>query len=99
LEYAIEVVGVHVAEALLERRELLAEVGDLARRDDRLLEHGAAAPVADVLAKAPHGELARPLDRALVGDLVAEDQSKDRGLSGAVRADEADLLAGIDLER
>ena len=31
--------------------------------------------------------------------LLADDHAEERGLAGAVRADEADLLAGIELER
>ena len=33
------------------------------------------------------------------GDLLADDHPEQRGLAGAVGADEADLLAGIELKR
>ena len=44
-------------------------------------------------------QLARPLDVAVVGELLAGDEAEDGGLAGAVGPDEADLLAGVDLER
>ena len=44
-------------------------------------------------------QLARPLDGAVVGLLLAGDEAEDGGLAGAVGPDEPDLLAGVDLER
>jgi len=38
-------------------------------------------------------------DHAVVGRVLADEQAKHRRFTGAVRTDQADLLAGIDLER
>ena len=58
------------------------------------LGHGAAARhLADVLAEIADGDAAIDRDLALVGLLLAGDHPEQRGLAGAVRADEADLLA------
>ncbi|HEX3473539.1 MAG TPA: hypothetical protein VHT91_00785 [Kofleriaceae bacterium] len=59
----------------------------------------APAQVADVLPEVAQGQLLRPLDRAVVGLVLAGDQPEHGGLAGAVGADQPDLLARVDLER
>ena len=82
-----------------ERHELLAELGDLAGARAGLGQDRPPAQLADVLAEVAQGQLARPLDPAVVGLFFPGDQAKHRGLAGAVGADQADLFARVDLER
>ena len=63
------------------------------------VEDRAARHLLDVLPEVADRQLLRHVDRAVVGRLLADDHAEDGGLAGAVRADEADLLAGIELER
>ena len=61
------------------------------------LGHGAAAGhLADVLVEIADGDAAIGRDLAFVGQLLAGDHPEQRGLAGAVRADEADLLALVE---
>ena len=58
------------------------------------LGHRAAARhLADILAEIADGDAAIDRHLALVGLLLARDHPEQRGLAGAVGADEADLLA------
>ena len=66
---------------------------------NRLVEHRAAGHLLDVLAEVADGQLLRHRHVAFVRRLLADDHPEQRRLAGAVRADEADLLAGIELER
>jgi hypothetical protein len=84
---------------VLELGELDAEVGHLAGAGHGLVQHRAAGQVAGVLTEVADGEAARTLDDAVVGLLLAGDEAEDGGLARPVGADEADLLAGVDLER
>ena len=76
------------------------ELGEFRRRDAHgagavhHLDHGAAARhLADVLAEIADGDAAIDRDLPLVGRLLARHHAQQRGLAGAVGADEADLLA------
>ena len=76
-----------------EHRELGRDARDRAgavhhRRDDAHPRH-----LADILAEIADGGAAIDRDLALVGGLLAGDEAEQRGLAGAVGADEADLLA------
>ena len=53
----------------------------------------------DVLAEVADRQLLRDRHVAFVGRFFAGDHAEQRRLAGAVRADEADFLAGIELER
>ena len=59
----------------------------------------AARHLADVLAEIADGDAAVGRDLALVGLLLAGDHAEQRGLAGAVRADEPDLLAPLERGR
>src|SRR5262249_25510772 len=98
LDDAVEIVA-GLGHAALEVVELGAELGDLAGAGGGVGERRAAGELADVLAEIADGGTARALDRAVVGLLLAGDEAKDRRLAGAVRSDEPDLLAGVELER
>ena len=52
-----------------------------------------------VLAEIADGELLGNGDVAFVGLFLAHDHAKQRGLAGAVGADQADLLARVQLKR
>jgi hypothetical protein len=65
---------------------------------DRFVEDAPAGHFLDILAEVPDCQLLRDRDLSLVGGLLPRDHAEKRGLSGAVRPDESDLLAGIQLE-
>ena len=65
---------------------------------DRFVEHRAARHLLDVLAEVADGQLLRHRDVAFVRLLLADDHPEERGLARAVRPDQADLFAGIELE-
>ncbi len=56
-------------------------------------DRAAAAHLADILAEIADGDAALDRDLAFVGLFLAGDHAEQRGLAGAVGADEADLLA------
>ena len=65
---------------------------------NRLVEHRPAGHLLDVLPEVADGQLPRHRHVAFVGLLLADDHPEEGRLAGAVRPDEADLLAGIELE-
>ena len=66
---------------------------------NRLVEDRPPGHLLDVLTEIADGQLLGNRDLALVGRLFADDHPEQGGLAGSVRADEPDLLAGIELER
>ena len=88
-----------IRHGVLQLFELVVQVADAAAAGDGFVEHRAARHLLDVLAEVADGQLLRHGDLALVGRLLADDHAEDRGLAGAVGPDQADLLAGIQLER
>ncbi len=83
---------------VLERFELVVQIADAAAAGDGLVEHRAALHLLHVLAEVADGQLLRNRDVALVGVFLADDHAEERGLAGAVGADQADLLAGVQLK-
>ena len=83
---------------MLQRFELVMQVAEAAAAGDGLVEHRSAAHLLDVLAEVADRELLRDRHVALVWRLLADDHAEERGLAGAVRPDQAHLLARIDLE-
>ena len=81
---------------MLELRQLGRDRADRAGAVHRLGDDAAAAHLADVLAEVADGHAAIDGDLALVGLLLADDHPEDRGLAGAVRTDEPDLLAPVE---
>ena len=65
---------------------------------DGLVEDRSARHLFHVLAEVPDGRPLRHADAALVGFLFTGDHPEQRGLARAVRPDQADFLAGIELE-
>ena len=88
-----------VRHLVLQRLELVVQVSDTTAPGDRLIEDGAACHFLDVLAEVADGRPLRDRNLPLVGRFLAGDHPEDGRLPGAVRADEADLLARIELER
>ena len=84
---------------MLEVLELVVEIAEPAAARDGLVEHRAARHLLDVLAEVADGELLGNRDLALVGALLARDHAEEGGLARTVRAHEADLLPGVELER
>ena len=90
---------VGVAHRVIELLELVMQVADAAAAENRFVEHRAAGHLLDVLAEVADGQLLRDRDVAFVGHFLAGDHPEQRRLAGSVRADEADFLAGVELER
>ena len=88
-----------IGHRVLQRLELVVQVAEPAAAGDRLVEHRAARHLLDVLAEVADRQLLRHRDLALVGRLLADDHAEERRLAGAVGPDQADLLAGVELER
>ena len=90
---------IRIAHRVIELLELVMQIADAAAAENRLVEHRAARHLLDVLAEIADRQLLRDRHVAFVGDLLAGDQPEQRGLSGSVRADQADFLSRIELER
>ena len=98
-EDPVHLVGLRrVGHRMIELFELVMQVAHAAAAENRLVEHGAAGHLFDVLAEVADRHPLRHRDVALVRRFLADDHAEQRGLAGAVRPDEADLLAGIELE-
>ncbi len=83
---------------MLQRFELVVQVADAPAAGDRLVQHRSARHLLDVLPEVADRQLLRDRHVAVVGRLLADDHPEQRRLAGAVRADEADLLARIELK-
>ena len=90
---------VGIAHRVLQRLELVMQIAEPAAAGNRFVEHRAARHLLDVLPEVADGQLLRHRHVAFVRRLLADDHPEQRRLAGAVRTDEADLLAGIELKR
>ena len=79
--------------------ELVMQGAEAPAAGDRLVQHGSPGHLLDVLAKVADGQFFRHGHVAFVRHFLAGDHAEQRRLAGAVGPDEADLLAGIQLER
>ena len=96
---AVHVVGARrIRHRVLQLFELVMKIADAAAAENRLVEHRAAGHLLDVLAEVADRQLLRHRDVAFVRHFFADDHPEERRLAGAVRADEADLFAGVELE-
>jgi hypothetical protein len=82
-----------------QHRQLLRQRRHLAGPRAGLGQDRPPAHVAGVLPEVAQGQLPRPLDVAVVGLLLADQQPEQRALAGAVGPHQPDLLARVDLER
>ena len=90
--------AIRIAHRVVELLQLVMQVADAAAAENRFVEHRAAGHLLDVLAEVADRQLLRNRDVALVGHLFAGDHPEQGRLARSVRADEADLFAGIELE-
>ncbi len=96
----VHVVGaIRIRHRLVEPFELVVQRADAAAAGNRFVEHAAAGHLLDVLSKVANGQALGNGDVPLVRCLFSRDHPEERGLAGAVRADEAHLFARIELER
>ena len=96
--------AVHVVRArgifhgVLQVFQLVMQIADAPAAGDGFIEHRPAFHLFHVLAEVADGQLLRNRDVALVGRFLADDHAEERRLAGAVRTDQADLLAGVQLK-
>ena len=92
-------VGDEPHELVGQQRELDVFQHGLAMQRTRMLEHNAGAHARDPV-RGPAGDLdAVDAHRSGIGAFDAHDQLHDRRFAGAVRADQAENLAGLDGKR
>ena len=100
VEDGVELAGTRrIRHRRVQRLELVMKIADAPAAGDRLVEDAAAGHLLHVLAEVADRQPSRDGDVAFVGLLFADDHPEQRRLAGAVRADEADFLARIELER
>ena len=83
----------------LKRLHPTLQLGDFRRDRDRQFEHGLVAGRRGLLWEMANGGVAFDVHFAFVRPIVAEREIEQRGLAGAVRADQPNPLAAIDLQR
>ena len=99
-EDRVHVVGLRgIGHRVLQRLELVMQGASAPAAGDRLVEHRSAGHLLDVLPEVADRQLLRHRHVAVVGRFLAGDHPEQRRLAGAVRADQADLFAGIELKR
>jgi hypothetical protein len=87
-----------VRHGVVQRFELVMQVADPAAARDRLVDHRSPGHLLDVLPEVSDRQLPRHGHLPLVRRFLADDHPEERGLAGAIRTDEPDLLAWIELE-
>ena len=87
-----------VGHRLLERLQFVMQLADPAAAGDGLVQHRPSRHLLHFLAEVADGESLWNRHLAVVRRLLAHDHPEEGGLAGAVRADEPDLLAGVELE-
>ena len=87
-----------IGHRVIERLQFVMESAEPATAGDRLVEDASAGHLLDILPEVTDRQLLRHRDFAVVGRLLSDDHSEERGLAGAVGSHEPDLLAGIELE-
>src|SRR5437763_570713 len=76
----------------------MMQIAEASTAGDGFVEDRAAGHLFHILTEVADGDLLRHGDRAFIGRLFADDHAEERRLAGAVRPDQADLLAGIELK-
>ena len=95
----IHVVGARrIGHRVLQLLELVVQRAEPPAARDRLVEHRPAGHFLDVLTEVADRRPPRHRHFAVVRLLLADDHPEDRRLARAVRPDEADFVAGIQLE-
>ena len=88
-----------IGHRVLERMKLVRGLGHLACAGHGLLQDGASAHLADVLAEVADDDALLDGHLPAVGLLLVDDHPKDGRFARTVRADQADLLASEDAHR
>ena len=78
--------------------ELVVQIADAPAAGDGLIEHRPARHLLHILPEVADGQPLGNRDLALVGGFLADDHAKQGGFAGAVGADQADLVAGVQLK-
>ena len=84
---------------MLQRFEFVMQIAEPAAAGDRFVQHGTARHFLDILAEIADRQLLRYGNFAFVRRFFADDHAEQRCFAGAVRTDEADLFARIELKR
>ena len=84
-----------VGERVFQGTQLVSDEAHRTRPRHRLGDDAAPLHLADVLAEVPDGHAAIDRDLPLVGFFLADDEPEERRLAGAIRADEAGVLAAV----
>ena len=99
-EDPVHVVGLRrVGHRGLQRLELMMQIAESPAAGNGFVQHRAAGHFIDVLAEVANRQLARNGDVAFVHALFADDHPEQGRLAGAIRTNESDLLAGVQLKR
>ncbi len=97
--------AIHLVRALgifhgaLQRFQLMMQIARAAAARDRLIQHRPALHLLHVLPEIADVQPLGNRDLAFVGLLFADDHAEERRLARAVGANQADLLAGVQLKR
>ncbi len=83
---------------MLQRLELVVEQAHASAARDRLVQHGPAGHLLDILPEVANRQFLRNRDVSIVRNFIARDHPEQRRLAGAVGADETDLLPGVELK-
>ena len=83
---------------VLQGFQFVVQVAHAAAAGDGFIEHRAALHLLHVLAEIADGQPLGNRNLALVGIFFADHHAEKRRLAGAVGADQADLLAGVQLK-
>ncbi len=87
-----------IFQTLLQVFQFVMQIANPSASGDGFIQHRPAAHLLHILAEIADGQPLRNGDLAVVGLLLSNHHTKERGLAGAIGADQADLLAGIQLK-
>ena len=88
-----------VGHCVLKVLQFVMEIAKATAAGDRFVEHASAGHLLDVLPKVSQRHASRDRHLTVIGRLLAGDHPEQRRLAGAVRPDQADLVARVELER
>ncbi len=98
-QYPIHVTGPgRIRHGVLQLLELVMQVAEPAAASNRLVQHGTAGHLLDILAEVTDRQLPWHRHVAVVGRFLTNDHPEQRRLARTVGPDQADLLARIQLE-
>jgi hypothetical protein len=83
---------------VVELLQFVVQVANPAAAEDGLVQHRTARHFLDVLTEVSDRQPPGNRHLALVCHFLSRDEAEQRRLSGAIRAHEADLFAGVELK-